>query len=299
MIETINNNEVIYTSYKCQSDDTCEINGDKTVGELIRTPTSVEMCLDIKKSISLTQSEQIYYSIAPSNSKFVVNLGDKDSFLLKTTGKSIVKIVSLAAVQSDMATLPTCKGSPDADVCKDNESPNPEVNYCILNDVIYKKGSTSCDKLTSTTASSVGITMFKGTGATVDVTTTVGEAEYAYRCLYDDNNSEDCFIVKGYVVSSSSVIGCSGYANDKCVVTAITNCASTVDGKIGKEGGKISVCVGGKALVNATEKPTYVAYKSTTTNDIYEDESDEDGNVYNLIEVGPNYAMKIKNYPSK
>jgi len=296
MIETINNNEIIYTSYKCQSTDTCEINGDKTVGELVRTPTSVEMCLADKKSISLTQSEQIYYSIAPSDSKFVVNLGGKASFLLKTTGKSIVKIVSLAAVTGDMATLPECYAAGD---CTTDGS--AAVNYCIWTDkVIYKKGSSSCDKLTSTTASSFGVTMFKGTGATLDVSSNGSDTKYAYRCSYDaSKNSKDCLIVKGYIVSGNSVIGCSGYANDECVVTTITDCAATADGKIGKEGGKNCVCVGGKALVNvpssATDKPTYIAYKSTVRNDIYEVEK----NVFTLIEVGPNYAMKIKDYPSK
>ena len=541
MIESIDKDKVIYTSYKCQSDDTCVINPEKAIGQLVRKPNSVEMCLAGKKSISLTQSEQVYYNIAPTSNNFA----GKTSFIIKTTGKSIVKVATYFGYlpnckvistidESDVCknnsndepanyckisediyetkgtacakitTLPNCEQTeiPDAlDVCKDesgggslsycmiendiyetdelnsrcnifqssiancflteghswpdddedacknaidqskvdyckfynaiyktvddskcgrfiypfktckktrevdtnsvcrNESDslevqyckigniifktnggkcniiindltdseelpickqtevvdanddcknsidNTEVNYCKRGEIIYKKGLTpscnkvndfstlptcfkaaacntdgseatavnycinsnyiykkgdTCVKLTSNTANSVSVTMFKKASSGIEISNNGTEAKYAYRCFYDENKeSKICLIVKGYVVSGNNVIGCSGYTGDDCVVTPLTTCNATEDGKIGKEGSNKVVCVGGKSLVkvptSATEKPIYVAYKSTTRNGIYEVEKD----TYTLIEVGPNYAMKIKDYPGK
>jgi len=297
MIKKVDSTSSIYTRYTCTSPGNCGKTDKKVAGQLARTPTSVDMCLDATNSdsISLIQSEQMYYNINPSSNNFAGITKDRTSILVKTTGKSIVKVVSLAATDSDMATLPPCDNE---EVCMTNTG--TAVNYCIYttNNVIYKNSGT-CAKLTSTTAGSAGVTIFKGTGETLDVSNNGADAKYAYRCKFDgEANASECIPVTGYSISNTNLVTCSGFKDDDCEVTALTSalntCANTEDGKIGKDGSKKVICVDGKSMMtlpsSVTESPSYVAYKSTTDNMIYGTQS----GTYNLLEVGPNYAMKAK-----
>jgi len=299
IIKKIDNNTSVYTRITCTSGSNCIINGKKVAGQLVRTPTSVELCLDAVKhdSISLLETKQLYKGITVATSGNFAGTSSTGAIKVKTTGKSIVK------VDSTDSTVKICKNgiAVNDPKCQDNSGTPEDVDLCITyRNIIYKQEG-KCQILKASTAKSTTINYFNSvykTPSSIDGL----EHRYAYRCKFnggsDHKEASECIPMIGYSISGSNLVSCSGLNNDDCDVTAHTSglatCGSTEDGKIGKDGSNRVVCVGGKSIRNisstVTDSPVYVAYKSTTDNMIYGTGS----GTFNLLEVGPNYALKAK-----
>ncbi|OUM70386.1 hypothetical protein PIROE2DRAFT_56861 [Piromyces sp. E2] len=291
----------IYARYLCENPGTERKRAGNTAlkclhfeatvnGDFVRKPDSVEMCLDVSqgKTISLTKGKEAYSTLSCVSGKFASI--SSTSVTIKNTGKSIVQ------VGSTPQALVACTNDGNNSQKCNNGSP---VDFCLNggDSKIYKTDGTKC----------VVVKGKAGAGAVSHYTsdnkaaaTDFSDALYAYRCKFASGSGSteaaECLLVKGYLVSSNNLVSCSGIQGDACSITTIANCDAVEDGKIGKDGSKKSVCVGGKGIkeipTSDTTEPVYVAYKSTMANGLY----GRAGNVGVLLEVGPSYAMLAQDY---
>ncbi|OUM69772.1 hypothetical protein PIROE2DRAFT_2194 [Piromyces sp. E2] len=269
---TITTDTYIYTGYYATSveDDTWTKIPEKAVGEIVRlAPNTIEMCTGTGESIPLIQTtEQTYHSIEAGASKFAGL--SADTYTIKSTGDSIVKIDTTAAA------LAECSAEDGNDKIDDVGNSlvcsNTADVYCYHDtskSITTKASGTTCKKITRTDDVKAAVSYFDAQGK---IPTTIADntIAVAYTCDYTDKKAGNCALLKGYFTpDGTKVVACNGIDGDTCVVSTPKSCTSGADGYLGKDGsGSNSICVGSKAISLPTE-PGYIAYKSPSRNFMY------------------------------
>lgn len=168
------------------------------------------------------------------------------------------------------ASLPTCKGSPDNDVCKDNvATENPEVPFCIKDDIIYKTVESTCVKYTNDANAALNVYFDYENNEVASNKIGTDTVALAYHCTVGAQESgkypvSKCEIIKGYIIENSKVLACSGINDEVCSVSDPgENCTGNdIEGNL----------VASNVLCNKASPVTvanYIVLTLTQTNEVY------------------------------
>ena len=288
LISEIDTNSKIYASYECVNGGSvaCTPLTEKSKGDVIRTPNSVKMCIGPGISIPLL-NDSIMYDTFNADAFAGLSAG---IHTYKTIGKGIIYIdeteteglpecdpadpADPAGRRADPADPADLAGNPPKadDVCK---SGGNEVSYCIYNNAIYKTDKSSgnkCDVITATAKGSY-ISYYDKDYNVINSVSTTSKIRYAYKCSFGDGPViEECTLLRGYTISGSYVVMCSGSTYDDCIVLnkGSTSACKANNGSI-KLGGS-AVCFGTNEVTlpaAAATDPKYIAFKSTGLNPAY------------------------------
>ncbi|OUM63138.1 hypothetical protein PIROE2DRAFT_10405 [Piromyces sp. E2] len=282
--------------------NTCTKMTQKAIGELIRTPTSVAMCLPDGKSMSLLQTEQEYLFITTTGTEFAdVAAG---THRVKTTGKSIIKVGDAAE-----GGIPTCKTDGTTGAACQNTSGDGLVNACISSSggklYVSVDGSTSgtkdCVQLTHDSYTSVdGVIHFARDYTLANsynyISTVTADSilRMAYKCSFDaDKKASGCEAVSGYAVDGNFLVSCSNQAGDDCTVVSKGSDGDCQAGEGIFNSGGGSLCFGTRKVALSESGTKYVAFKATASHNVF----NKAASAIVMLELGKDYAVVMNKYP--
>ncbi|OUM70380.1 hypothetical protein PIROE2DRAFT_1537 [Piromyces sp. E2] len=294
LISSVGETAKIYTGYGCvkvpgTDPVTCEVIEVRAEGELIRTPTTVGMCLSGGAMMSLTtQTPPEYRDINAGAYKFAGITGGAEH-KVKATGKSIVKI-------GVAVNLATCKAAAN---CNDGTN---EVDACIFEDVIYVNVDGTCGKLTYTGETAPAVVFFGRDHTKANSYTYVAASDIstdttlhlAYKCTFDGTKKATaCEKVTGYAITDSYLMSCSGLEGDACTVQAKGSDATCTTGEGLLNTGGASLCFGSRKVdLPTAEGIKYVAFKATQDHEAFTAAA---GKLV-MLELAKDYAMVMNAY---
>jgi len=258
------------------------------------------MCIGLGTSIPLLNDADKYNTFIPEDDVFAGEGYEAVKKTYKTIGKGIIYID-----ETIPSGLPTCDAVGDSvdGGCKSSEV---AVSYCTKEVVsklgIYKSDPSGgkCNLITKTDHGE--ITYYKKDYDRETTVTLTSKIRYAYKCTFDGNGKADeCTLLRGYTISGSYVVMCSGSKYDDCIVSnkgSTSACKATANEGSIKSGG-LAVCFGTNEVTlptAAATAPNYIAFKSTGLNPAYGVQAD---GKYVLMELTSNYAVKVTTYPGK
>jgi len=251
------------------------------IGKVIKEGTSIKLCItdDNKGEIAVaTGADAIptYETLKVAADAFpgvTIEDGKNDKKIavkLKTDGSALLL---------EPASLPGCVASPESSTDKCKISDDEVVDYCILEEKIYKSDTNACALLTN---DNVGTTIFffKDDGSAVDVTATTPDTpNMAYKCTFDKASESEpvaltkCELVKGYVKINDDFYQCNGWKGEECQKITLTNCSNDANGLLGNFNSKKSICFSensGVSLPTANEStPSLLAFTLSSTSSKY------------------------------
>ncbi|KAL6631435.1 scaffoldin [Neocallimastix sp. 'constans'] len=137
--------------------------------------------------------------------------------------------------------------------------------------------SNNCADITATSVnlSSAGsvVLLFDSDGHQVNVPTSGSiKNVVGYQCTFAGTGSvtlQSCALIKGYAISGSTVVQCSGWKKEGCTIATLSACADGDEGKMGT-GNKVCFNTNGTSLPAASATtPSYIGFVSTKVNELY------------------------------